>query len=211
MNADYTLVIMGDKKGKKEILIILIQVYECIILLYCFSGITRATEREDDDVPALRSRTEWETGAALKTYAAVRLLVVQRWWRRCPDLGARRQDARGAAEGFTRSFSGQARCIKKPPQERDPSARLSNGGGKRTVTHGAISAQASPFRNYSSATLRLSACTAIALSFGCYAQNVFVPNVLCLTSETTRINWKINCLFYFLNEIKENRERALFC
>jgi len=29
------------------------------------------------------------------------------------------KDARGAAEGFTRSFSGQARCGKKPPQERD--------------------------------------------------------------------------------------------
>lgn len=35
------------------------------MLQYCFSGITRAaTEREDDDVPALRSRTEWETAAA---------------------------------------------------------------------------------------------------------------------------------------------------
>lgn len=56
--------------------------------------------------------------AALKTYAAVGGGTVVRWWWR-PDLGARRQDARGAAEGFTRSFSGQARCIKKPPQEKD--------------------------------------------------------------------------------------------
>lgn len=57
--------------------------------------------------------------AALKTYAAVGDGIVVRWWWR-PDLGAWRQDARCAAEGFTRSFSGQARCIKKPPQEKDP-------------------------------------------------------------------------------------------
>lgn len=34
-------------------------------------------------------------------------------------------DKTRAAEGFTRSFSGQARCIKKPPQERD---RLGDAG-----------------------------------------------------------------------------------
>lgn len=41
---------------------------------------------------------------------------------RSSDLGVRRQDARGAAEGFTRSFSGHARCIKKPPQDKDTRA-----------------------------------------------------------------------------------------
>lgn len=43
-------------------------------------------------------------------------------------MGARRQDARGATEGFTRSFSGQARCIKKPPQENRPRAGGRAGG-----------------------------------------------------------------------------------
>lgn len=64
-----------------------------------------------------------------------------------PDLGARRQDARGAAEGFTRSFSGQARCSgnKKnaaPKKNGRPWRHLSDETGRRQRTGGGTGAPA---------------------------------------------------------------------
>lgn len=65
----------NKKKNQKNFISfpnILIKWYEFFGFCCVLAGSRGRRDREDDDVPALRSRTEWEpTGAALKTYAAV--------------------------------------------------------------------------------------------------------------------------------------------
>jgi len=112
------------------------------VVCYCFSGITRATEREDDDVPALRSRTEWETAAALKTYAvtgigievtaAAAVAVFARLWRRPATRRARRHGGL-----YPQLFRAGALCKKAAPRMRRAGRRCwcAGGGGPALGRH----------------------------------------------------------------------------
>lgn len=121
------------------------------MVCYCFSGITRATEREDDDVPALRSRTEWETAAALKTYAAAGIGIVVtaaagfgRLWRRPATRRARRHGGL-----YPQLFRAGALCKKAAPRMRRVGRRCgcAGGGGPALERHLSDRSSAAPKRS----------------------------------------------------------------
>lgn len=122
------------------------------MVCYCFSGITRATEREDDDVPALRSRTEWETAATLKTYAAAGIGIVvtaaaavfARLWR---HPATRRAWRHGGL--YPQLFRAGALCKKAAPRMRRLGRRCgcAGGGGPALRRHLPDRSSAAPKRS----------------------------------------------------------------